>query len=128
MPNGKTHALVGASAGAAISLWALRDRDEEIQNLLSQLFLSGTLGSVAGRLPDILEPATSPNHRAFFHSFAFGFMISYVGVKAWKSLKEKYLGSDDATRILIILGLVGIVAFVLHLVMDGFTPKGLPLI
>lgn len=34
-------------------------------------------GHCLGTLPDILEPATSPNHRQFFHSLVFAGILAY---------------------------------------------------
>lgn len=33
------------------------------------------LAAICTNLPDILEPATNPHHRQFFHSFAFAVVI-----------------------------------------------------
>jgi len=48
--------------------------------------VAGTLGSLAlggfGVLPDLLEPATSPSHRGFFHSAALLSMLAYGNKKA----------------------------------------------
>jgi len=77
-------------------------------------------GALGGMLPDILEPATNPCHRKFFHSFTFGIVVtgSAVGVAVQKNID---LDLKEA---------VGLLAagYLSHLVMDAGTPAGLPAI
>lgn len=67
--NRSTHQLV---AGVATGIYLANRQDGAIT-------IKPVLGSVAAafftNLPDILEPAISPNHRRFFHSVAFAAFI-----------------------------------------------------
>ena len=42
--------------------------------------VAGAAGAGAGLLPDLLEPADSPNHRLFFHSLAAAGIVGWVGL------------------------------------------------
>jgi membrane-bound metal-dependent hydrolase YbcI (DUF457 family) len=135
MPSGKAHVIAGTVCGAvgsvAIQGWVHKNKELD----LSQMLISTGTGAALSRLPDILEPATDPNHRAFFHSFAFGGLLGFGGVKAWNKIKAKRaerqaLRIEEISLEELLLGLViiAIAAFLLHLLMDAFTKKGLPLI
>lgn len=107
-----TGAVVGSLVYAGLSIY----RQEPISpgGCLAAL----VLGGLAGSLPDLLEPASSPNHRAFFHSLVAGGFLVASNASVRKSqlpLEEKDLWSS------LIFG------YLSHLVLDGGTPKGLPL-
>jgi hypothetical protein len=103
-------------------------------------------------LPDALDPPNHPHHRGIGHGCAalmgVGFFMvnSSATVDRLRSMAEKLraqagaLRPDDQLRA-VLLDAVGLLALVLagsitgmgvgyasHLVMDGTTPKGLPLI
>jgi membrane-bound metal-dependent hydrolase YbcI (DUF457 family) len=76
-------------------------------------------GCAGGVLPDILEPASNPHHRKFFHSKTTAVATAIAGKKAILSKQNPILKS----------ALVGAAAgYGSHLVLDSKTPKGLPLI
>lgn len=135
MPDGRTHFLAGTVCGALASL-VIQARLHENKELNPGHFLLSTgTGAAVSRLPDILEPAVHPNHRAFFHSFAFGAALGFGAVQVGKKIKEKRaerktLGVEQISGAEILLGLllIAIMVVLLHLLMDGFTKKGLPLI
>ena len=97
--------------------------------------LSAGTGVISGRIPDVLEPPINPNHRAFFHSFTFGLVLGF-GMKELrriikaKAMERKVRGNPSISGTEILLGLFFVVLLVilLHLVMDGFTKRGLPII
>ena len=60
--NGSTHRLV---AGAATCAYLIHREASEGTPTATPL-LGGAAAALFTGLPDILEPATSPNHRAFF--------------------------------------------------------------
>lgn len=74
-------------------------------------------------LPDVLEPATHPNHRQFFHSLAFAGMLGMAGHKAYRWETDNQF--DEAVRFVV---LVGIGAYLVHVLLDAGTPKALPMI
>jgi hypothetical protein len=78
------------------------------------------LGSLAGTLPDIIEPATSPNHRKTFHSY--GAMVAVT----WGTIK---LATDtDLSHEVKTAVTVAGASYLSHLALDSETPKGLPII
>jgi len=135
MPNGSAHIIAGTICGAASSL-VIQSRAQESKQIdLGHLLISTGTGAAVSRLPDILEPAIHPNHRAFFHSFVFGALLGFGSVETWKKIKMKAAerrasGIEEISLAEIFLGLILIVIVVvfLHLMMDGFTKKGLPVI
>jgi len=134
MPNGGTHIVAGALIGGAASVVIQKKLHESERIDLGQVLLTSGSGALAGKVPDILEPATNPNHRAFFHSWLFAGVLGFVVAELWQSLKQKHRertasGTKDVsgTEIMMIIGLVILLAILLHLIMDGFTRKGLPL-
>lgn len=128
MPNRDTHLIAGALAGAALPLILPRDKEEHLLDVIAEMFFTGSAGSIAGILPDILEPAESPNHREFFHSVGFGALLGYGEVKVVQYLVTEFDSLDNMERFLLILAASSIIGLLLHLAMDGFTPKGLPLL
>lgn len=77
----------------------------------------------ANHLPDRLEPAIHPNHRQFFHSWAFAGMLGIAAHRAYHWETDNKF--DEAVRFAI---LVGIGAYTVHLLLDASTPKSLPII
>lgn len=81
---------------------------------------ASTAGSLVGSmLPDILEPATSPNHRGLFHSLLFLGLLGGLLYWLWQRNGRPHVGLAFA------MGLVGGCGS--HLVADATTPHGLPL-
>lgn len=70
MPKRDVHVNTGMVCGAGLAMICA-------QNQKPEQFIIETLGGIAGgyiggRLPDIIEPATSPRHRDSAHSIAAG--------------------------------------------------------
>jgi inner membrane protein len=150
MPNHNEHLVWGAVAGAGyclVSSLVVRGREISLPELIGAA-LSGALTS---KLPDILEPATHPNHRSTFHSKGFLAMTGTVALPwAEKKRQRQHQLADYARfqanspenesdraywlrKVLwheFVAGLLtGLVfGYISHLVADSFTPKGLPLI
>jgi inner membrane protein len=119
MAKGAIHQLAGAAAGIGICLKNNEDRPDEQCDLM----LAGLLGGALGKLPDRLEPAIHPNHRQFFHSVAVFIACTY-GVKKLFDWEPDTQEMVWLRRLL----LVGGAAYLSHLLLDGMTPKSLPLI
>lgn len=83
------------------------------------VLLAGLGGIAAGCLPDVIEPALHPNHRATFHSAAAGSMFAFGGYKAFEN------GNLDEDARLTALVLSS--AYVSHLILDAATPKSIPI-
>ena len=135
MPNGNTHKSAGAVIGTITYLAIKNDCQQKEQVDLGELILSTGVGVSTSRLPDILEPAIHPNHRAFYHSLAFGSVVGFVGVQAWKDFQfrrnERRVEGIQQWSFREYVDIAVIIAcgsIVLHLIMDGTTKKGLNII
>lgn len=117
--NGPTHRLV---AGVVVGLY-LADKENKAGQLTAMPLVSGFAASVLTNLPDILEPATSPNHRAFFHSAAFAALVAGGVHKAYQWRPE-----SELERFLRGMALQVGSAYLIHLALDLTTKKGLPLL
>lgn len=131
MPNRKEHAEAGGWTGAValgllnVAVQAQRKQvDPNYQfNVLELAAVSAAgygAGSLGAQVPDLLEPAYHPGHRNFFHSVAFG-TLAAVAVKKLNDNPAVPEGIKLAAN-------AGTIGFVSHLVMDGNTPAGIPLI
>jgi membrane-bound metal-dependent hydrolase YbcI (DUF457 family) len=135
MPNGATHIATGAIISPILYL-AIKNNIEPVEpTCIEELLLSTFIGISTARIPDILEPPISPNHRAFFHSIVWGGFVGYVGFQIWKDLQIKRnerklfgIRKMSQSEIIEILLLIGAGSILVHLLFDGFTKKGLPFI
>ncbi|MHA1278521.1 MAG: metal-dependent hydrolase [Candidatus Helarchaeota archaeon] len=81
---------------------------------------SAALGSFVALFPDIIEPATNPNHRGFFHSVTLGLLLIL--------LTSLTLTSEEIEEnIKLLFGVTGS-SYLSHLLLDCGTKKGLPLL
>lgn len=117
MASGPTHTATGVLTGLGMALNG-QNQGEAADPLL-------TVGTTTlfAKLPDWIEPASTPNHRQFFHSFAVLGMAGY-GVKKVYDWNP----SDQGGRVLRYLALCAAAGYISHLVLDGFTPQSLPLV
>lgn len=118
MSSGKAHRIGAAMALGGIHAYL------ETQDGRSSLLPVATadIGYAAGTLPDILEPATSPNHRKFLHSLAMAGLVSWSVYRLWEMQP-----ATEQEKFLRWLGLAMGGAYLGHLMMDSATPKSLPL-
>ena len=151
MPRRRTHRTVGVAAGAVVAAVRTDPNDDGLARLL--VALGGGIGaSFTYMLPDSFEPATSFNHRKFFHSVAVGATVPAISadlIRQWEShwrlvaadarVKSSDLQRTQAERLFWlaveaaawVLGGVlsgAVAAYVSHLVLDLGDPSGLPLL
>ena len=117
MPNRSEHLIIGAVLGAATYLGYKLAKHED--PTLGGLLATGAVGAGAAALPDLLEPAVSPNHRAGFHSWL---AAGVLGVASAVSAKSEL---PDEAKIAVLSFASG---YGSHLLADATTPKGLPLL
>lgn len=117
--NGAEHRWGGALMVAAAGAAACQDRNEVVQ----QAALAGAGGYFLSGLPDILEPATHPHHRQFFHSLAFAAALGYGLYRLYQWAPE-----TPGERLCRGLGLIAGAAYLGHLVLDATTKRSLPLV
>lgn len=84
---------------------------------------ASVLAAFLGTLPDVLEPATSPNHRQFFHSLAFAAMVGWGLHELWQWEPDEEWQGWLKSGLLVAGG-----AYLVHLAMDATTDKSLPLL
>lgn len=131
MPNFKTHATTGAAIAGVVNLvwqWQRMNSSgnppKDIGDFLSRIELIelgsvAVMGAAVGSIPDWLEPASNPNHRALFHSLLTAGGVAYAGFG-----KHTNQLNPDARALVQSLCM----AYLSHLSLDATTPKGLPLI
>lgn len=110
------------TAGLAVGLH-LADREQKAGKATLQPLAGGVLASLLTKLPDLLEPATTPNHRQFFHSVAFATLL---GVGLYKLHQWEPQGTAD--KFWKGLGMLAISSYLIHLALDATTRKSLPLL
>jgi membrane-bound metal-dependent hydrolase YbcI (DUF457 family) len=148
MPGQRVHTAVGTLSGAAYA-WYRSSTETEWNRILETL--GGALGGgLGGRLPDILEPADSPNHRGPAHGFLAGgaaLAAKLEGAHKYccdqaETYRVKYVAHaavNDPVALLywlvemfwrIAAGLLsGLQAgYLSHLALDALTPRSLPLL
>lgn len=129
MPNKKEHfnqgLIIGFITGGGTTFLKEYQKSSNIPNyeinwsrISLNSFYGSLLGAGCGILPDLIEPATDPNHRSFFHSKAFAMLIflKLISIKNKQTLDEK-------SKPLIYAAGVG---YLSHLLFDSQTSKGLP--
>jgi membrane-bound metal-dependent hydrolase YbcI (DUF457 family) len=132
MANKQTHIKVGAMVAGACNLaWQLTKiyaSDDKPENFLAALGrinlwevagFAAVGGVVAACLPDMLEPATSPRHRGFFHSVGCGGAVTFGAFgkhsEDWEPEHRMKVRSMA-------------LSYLSHLALDCRTPMGLPLL
>lgn len=116
--NASGHAALGACTGAGVVL--LFNKSIGLKTEPGDVAIGALLGGMAGLIPDFLEPATHPHHRALCHSMLTLFTVSYA---SWKLYYTPKLTPDQKKLLTTLAG-----GFLSHLVGDSFTPIGLPLL
>ena len=117
--NRSTHQLV---AGATVCAY-LAKHESLAGTVTIKPILGGTVAALFTNLPDILEPATSPNHRAIFHSLAFA---AFLGTCLHQL--NRWQPQTGSEMLLKGVGMLAVSAYLIHLALDFTTAKSLPLI
>lgn len=118
MSNKGEHMLLGGLACFGGYILIKRMLNEEVN--FGNALCCGIVGAGVARLPDIIEPAINPSHRAIAHSLATSGALIYTTKKV---LETQRFDSDQKAAI---TGLIA--AYLSHLAADSTTPAGLPLI
>lgn len=116
--NASEHRTAGLISGVTAYLWICSQMG--ISPSLRGLFLVGTLSIPASLLPDLLEPATHPNHRGLCHSH----LAVLGGLKLVQDLWRNPSIPVEDKAIFTALA----IATLSHLALDATTAKSLPLV
>lgn len=130
MPNSNEHKKIAAIGGGLVfgvvntcKQLKKKQNNPDYKFDFLQLLQNVAIGTLGGfciaTLPDILEPATRPNHRAFFHSKTMLLLLI---------LGSKLINDSDINPELKNICQSLNLGYGLHLLSDSLTPKGLPLI
>lgn len=131
MPRAKTHVktgfFVGFLFGGLVSLLKqLSDKHYEADKKMNWIgvvvwgCIGGVISAIFSLLPDMLEPAYTPNHRGFFHSY------TVLGLLALALFKiDQSIDLNLARKSLTFCAIIG---YGSHLILDSKTPAGLDLI
>ena len=118
--NAKAHALI-ATVGVGGVLACVKPNAQAQR--LPHPIVGGGFAAFFASLPDLLEPATSPNHRQFFHSVAFAALLGYGLYKIYEWHPEQRFEQFLRDLTLIAGG-----AYLTHLIVDSLTTKSIPFV
>jgi len=116
--NRSVHMGVGAVVGGTAYLVLIKIKGE--QPTFPKLLGYSLAGAFVATIPDLLEPAIQPNHRAFFHSVLFNGILVIATNYLWRN--------PDISLTQRIFWTTLSLAFLSHPLLDSTTPKGIPLI
>ena len=117
--NGAAHRTIAAAA-MTVAAASLSPRREETA---AHAMVGCAGGYCLGTLPDLLEPATNPHHRQFFHSLAFAALLAYGLYRLYQ-----WDPSSSELKALRFVGLIAGGAYLVHLTLDATTKRSLPLV
>ena len=112
---------MGAAAGLAFA--TAIEEYARTNRVSGRCLAAAGCGVAFASLPDLIEPATSPNHRKFFHSVTFAVAVAGTMYQLYQ-----WDAQTDGERLLRGLLLLAGGAYLIHLAMDATTRKSLPLI
>lgn len=116
MASASRHIAIAAGIGGAA--WLVYCWSTKRKVTLLETLCAAAVGAIGGILPDLLEPATSPNHRAVFHSVGIACLV-YQGNR-WIA---EHPTLPQETKTALHLASLG---YGSHLLLDAQTPRGLP--
>jgi inner membrane protein len=147
MPNRRTHVDAGAIAGSVTALMMANRQPPAIVLAETTGGLLG--GALGGMMPDLLEPATSPNHRKLAHSMVMAGTLTLAKVTEWQAVCRREAAAQGQAALQLLPGsrarsdaelaaiwwsfLAGFIAgffagYVSHLALDAATTRSLPFI
>ena len=115
--NRNQHSWADALTGVVTYLISQKKSNQQ-PNLWDGI-ISALCGAAGGRIPDILEPPTSPQHRGKHHSVLKGLGLTQeiLRIQASPFLSEEEKLKEISFK----------VGHLSHLLLDSTTPAGLPL-
>ena len=149
MSNRRTHLIAGTTTGLGFA--AYRARNESLPAFVAETVGGAIAGTLGGLGPDLVEPAIHSWHRSTAHSYAAAAAIvattvhvterwqEYCRARAQSHNEARAIATSDPARLFhgfmaflwhLLSGFVaGLPAgYLSHLVLDSFTPRGIPLL
>jgi len=122
MSNFKVHSTIGVVSSIGVELLQLMREEGSVSFKvgLCRCLIAGAGGLIGASTPDLLEPATSYDHRSVFHSVCAGGAVVYG---AYSTMSENKLINNQFASAFIRGTAVG---YGSHLVLDMTTSMGLP--
>lgn len=120
MANSAEHAVAGGAVG--LGMYLALCRYYKRQPKLGEALICTGVAIVTAGVPDLIEPALHPHHRQFAHSVTAGGLVTKLALAKCGIENELW---DEFQKILAAAAVAG---YVSHLVLDGCTPHGLPLL
>ena len=120
MPNYQSHVLAGVLSGSGVGIYQRLTDNKPLH--ISDILIIGfeaCLGAAGGVLPDKLEPPSTPRHRESFHSALFAAIIFLGLFFLWQNDKIAQWVKWSVTALA--------AGYIVHLLVDSFTPAGLPI-
>lgn len=117
MTSSNEHIIMGLIAGVLGYAGYKRIKGEKIE--FGGALKAGITGGLFALAPDIIEPATNPNHRSTMHSIAALVAGGYGTTKGIQNCN-----SNELSELLI----AAFSGYTSHLLADSTTPKGIPII
>lgn len=118
MPNRDIHMIAAGALGIGYYLFQNKQKNQPVT--LGEILLVGGASALAGCVPDMIDVATSPNHRGIAHSVGVSGSLLRI---FWDMIRDNPNLNDKEKAFWhsIIFGCGS------HLVLDATTPKGLPI-
>jgi len=122
MPRCPHHLVGGVVAAGAVNVilqWHQIAVNRQDRFDWGELLACCAVGGAAALIPDMLEPASHPNHRNLFHSLAVAALV------AWLISGNHTREYSAGTKALLLAGGLG---WLSHILLDALTPRCVPLV
>jgi inner membrane protein len=117
MADGPTHRFAAAVIVGSSMLHLEKGQEQGFLPIIG-----AAVAACLGDLPDRLEPAIHPNHRQIYHSIVVGILIGALVIRIYR-----WEPVPDWQKAVRLLSLAGCGAYLVHLALDAFSPRSLPL-
>ncbi len=136
MASRAEHDSLGIAIGglAALTRCLASGSAESVLDVIVEVAGGMAGGKLGSRIPDGLEPPTSPHHRSTMHSVAITASVAYGGLKHAAPAANKLTRAvDDPVARALVHFLAGVMTgtpagYVSHTLADAGTPRGIPLL
>lgn len=120
MPDRRQHRRDGAVMGGLVGFFSALNKTQTpaLADVLTQVLVGIGIGAAGARLPDVLEPANTPDHRGCFHSAEIAMALTPIALRTYRDSQWK--------QAMLVFGAPAVAGYLVHLLADARTPAGLP--